>query len=803
MKRRNTFLLACVLLCTACQDDITNQPSPSPEEGTVQVPLTISFEQEADGYAMPTRATTPNEEPGKSAFDAQLTPQAQTRSADLQPDALYELHIMQYETNGNLIGSVQYTAGATPLGQKQIVTLSPREECQLVIVARGKGNTSPGISGNLANIQTLNVPQSVFDAIPTTGATQEQINKMPYVLHLKSVKVIADAANAGKGIIQSTENGTNDVRLRLKRLATKLTLNWTINPDLVSKKYTLKEVRLCQVPKLYNILPKPEETQWGLTYPSAVAEFVDVYRLTDTELTTANNTRTVWIPANVRGTSSAATAPIHRTKENAPIAASYAELVVDNSEKKERLYYRAYLGGIEPTDFNLRENTDYNWNININTVNYTDDPRIQLLDQTPVQSENLVPTANCLMLQPGGNLCFNPYKHTSGTNGWNDHLVTDPSGTPTITTIIDHVKILWQMKDNGTSGDLVMGYVIDENNHVNLANVTDASNTNNARVHVKAPVSNGGNAVVAAYDVSGTILWSWHLWITNYVPKTMDASTNYVAAQQASRNGTVHQYANTTFTSTTGLYYGKVVMDRNIGATAGGFPGADASQIEFSKRGGLFYQWGRKDPSFASIDGTANEKNVIYDGFANPVEFDKPAYDASMLESGNTLLYSIRHPLSYIRHGNSWYNGSLNSAYSGLWGKNKTIYDPCPDGWQTSHHSIWTNVTTNYGYWFNSNSSFVATGAGHTKGGRLYNLSGGTGLPQTQTIHNTCWFPANGFRSGSSGNIGFPNNGYLVGYTLDGKYTYYYLRIAGDALDTRSGGNGLPSDSEAIRCVQQ
>ncbi len=803
MKRRNTFLLACALLCTACQDDITNQPSPSPEEGTVQVPLTISFEQEADGYAMPTRTTAQNEKPEKSAFDAQLTPQAQTRSADLQPDALYELHIIQYETNGNLIGSVQYTAGATPLGQKQFVTLSPREECQLVIVARGKGNTSPGISGNLANIQTLDIPQTVFDDIPATGATQEQMNKMPYVLHLKSVKVIADAANTGKGIIQSTENGTNDVRLQLKRLAAKLTVNWNINPSLQGEGYNLKEVRLCQVPALYGILPQSEETQWGTTYPSAVSDFIDPYRLlTDAEL--SRGSKTIWIPANVRGTSSAATAPIHRTKDNAPIAASYMEIVVDNTKKNERLYYRAYLGGTEPTDFNLRENTDYNWDININTANYTTDPRIQLFDQTPAQSANLVNTANCIMLPPGGNLCFNPYKHTSGTNGWNAHLVNSPEGTPTIKTPIAYTKVLWQMKDNGASGDLVMGYVIDDNNHKNLANITDAGDINNARVHVKTPITNGGNAVIAAYNVSGTILWSWHLWITDYVPKGMDASTDYAAAQQASRNGSVHQYANAIFQS--GIYKDKVVMDRNLGATAGGFPGVDATIVEFIKRGGTLYQWGRKDVFFPTVDGTVNEKNVIYDGFANPSTVKKVVYSSAMLQGGsNTIAYTIQNPDLYIRGNDVWYNGQYGTGYLELWDKSnvKTIYDPCPDGWKITNSGIWNSITINNAYFFNNNFTFVQKGTTHVQGGRLYNLSGATGVPSPITVHNSCWFPTTGCRSLSTGVLYAVGNGYLWACNANSseKKAWYGRYNAGEFVILSGGGQ--IAEGCCVRCVQE
>lgn len=47
--------------------------------------------------------------------------------------------------------------------------------------------------------------------------------------------------------------------------------------------------------------------------------------------------------ANAKGTSAAATSALYRNQANAPDAASYLELVMDNAQKQECLYYRAYL----------------------------------------------------------------------------------------------------------------------------------------------------------------------------------------------------------------------------------------------------------------------------------------------------------------------------------------------------------------------------------------------------------------------------------------------------------------------------
>jgi len=71
-----------------------------------------------------------------------------------------------------------------------------------------------------------------------------------------------------------------------------------------------------------------------------------------------------------------------------------------------------------------------------------------------------------------------------------------------------------------------------------------------------------GNAVIAVKDASGTILWSWHIWVCE--------DWDPVATQQ--------------------VYYNNagIAMDRNLGATS-----AIAGDVHAL---GLYYQWGRKDP---------------------------------------------------------------------------------------------------------------------------------------------------------------------------------------------------------------
>ena len=71
-----------------------------------------------------------------------------------------------------------------------------------------------------------------------------------------------------------------------------------------------------------------------------------------------------------------------------------------------------------------------------------------------------------------------------------------------------------------------------------------------------------GNAVVAAKDDKGHVLWSWHIWLTD-MPQGQE------------------------------FLNGDVVMDRNLGAVSV----TPLSQESY----GLLYQWGRKDPFFGGM----------------------------------------------------------------------------------------------------------------------------------------------------------------------------------------------------------
>lgn len=249
--------------------------------------------------------------------------------------------------------------------------------------------------------------------------------------------------------------------------------------------------------------------------------------------------------------------------------------------------------------------------------------------------------ANCFIMKPGEAGSIYPYRGTG-------------------VDIIEGVKsaqAIWE--SNGTAVPPQPGEVV--------TNVEYSAGFINFKV---PETCEGGNALIAAMDSHGDILWSWHIWVC----KDYDPKESAVTFKNGSK-----------------------MMDRNLGA--------------LSKTGdtsiGLYYQWGRKDPFPLIADFEGTHAKVCADTY--------PIYtisESGIEDYGTHLDWATSNPFCYIISQDSlfdWYTHEENLVNDDLWSSSKTIFDPCPTGWRVPDDEFFTNagVDTNSGWRREGNYAFT------------------------------------------------------------------------------------------------
>lgn len=217
---------------------------------------------------------------------------------------------------------------------------------------------------------------------------------------------------------------------------------------------------------------------------------------------------------------------------------------------------------------------------------------------------------------------------------------------------ISSVEILWETYNNATS--------VSANSVIAQADFDKKDGDDDYYITFKMPNPAApahlqpGNALIAAKDVYGTVLWSWHIW----VPSTAITSSTY---------GNVSKVR---------------MMDRNLGALV--IAEGDAETDAPIESAGMFYQWGRKDP-FIGTQSFGSSSLAKYSGtFATR---EKTSY---------TEIY--KYPNSFVLTGYDadGYKDWSTTTSDALWGSTKTENDPCPPGWKVPYSSnsgdLWDNA---------------------------------------------------------------------------------------------------------------
>ncbi|WP_270621110.1 fimbrillin family protein [Parabacteroides merdae] len=391
-------------------------------------------------------------------------------------------------------------------------------------------------------------------------------------------------------------------------------------------------------------------------------------------------------------------------------------------------------------------------------------------------------TANCYVVSAPGYYCFplvygNAIKNgTTNTSAY----TSNKTGSNILKTFINH-----------TGDPITSPYIKNNNCQPSKAElvwqdapglVTDIKyeDTGNGRIAFKVDKNTirQGNAVIAIKDANGTVLWSWHIWVTDEnIGQTIEVTNHqgkkyklmsvnlgwcegrtetyaermkyWIRFQSIDPDGIMHQR--------------RLIIQPSASITTGG--------------NHPYYQWGRKDP-FPPSNGLANTNKIWYDKDGNAHT------ESPQTENLSTGIACIKNYILKPDVMHSQYSG--DNTYANLWSADnnvytandenviKTIYDPSPVGFKLPPSNAFTGFTTT-GNYTNNTSQINGEWNGSLKGWNFYADS---------SKSKTLFFPALGMRfysKGGMGNVGSYGGCWsAVPYSqTNGRFLYFYSSSIG------------------------
>ena len=649
-----------------------------------------------------------------------------TKSIDDQPDAystvIRNINVLQFngtDDNSTIVGEVQYLSDTAEHPDEKLQIDIQTNKISMIKLADSQGQKHTIVIltntfGKLIQVNTLGELKALFRTI---------YNDYEVFGYEGDAKDFPDGENTyyqRMNAIAVTEIGQGTVlRANLRRSMARIKLH--IENDLNhSDNLRIKSVQLKEVSAKdyyltdYRYIVDPAtrtedrlfdydfQDEYDPSYPRRMDYDPIVW---NGEIVESGNGKkeiadyTFYVPSNQRGVFEANLLPYEKNRcpniNGATHVRIYATYGPENN--KTDIVYTFYLGANLVNDFNICPNTSYTYNLRFSGKgNSKVDDRIDDLATVHFGID-----ANCYMLPiPEANERSYTFNAISRPNiFWGARYGLESQYPNYIVDDSDkwNARILWS--DLEMTKEDIKAFLVNDS-----GTGAGAYMDMNQRIRVTVPSDmEPCNVIVGMYrNDPDNIMWSWHLWITDYCPDDIVGHPpvyETVTSQNDTvirfiypvREGEVHRYNGKAWQNEGGRYYKGYAMDRALGAL-------DSSTSPGKNRnGGLHYNWGRKDPfrkgsySIWMYDQEGNSTKYTSTSF--PGIPDKYAEQFAAAGEAN-IPFTVNHPTIDIKTSPKWnstdpdmdwndYKAMDRADYEeGDEDSFKSMFDPCPPGWR-------------------------------------------------------------------------------------------------------------------------
>lgn len=574
---------------------------------------------------------------------------------------------------------------------------------------------------------------------------------------LMSGKCFFDATDLYNTYPDGTPNyevAKNGLEVTISSMVAKLTINYSIE----GSGYTLNTIKLFRIPDRASFA-KNEITRTDYKLLSYE------YLIPNSGTTAYDGSITLYIPQNKRLTDEHPANSDAKSKTlNAAPKATYISfgLTKGTGSNAQMASVNVFPGGSKDgdknvyNDYNICANADYTENIKITTATIDSYLADNLTESETRVIEKLQQkiTSNCYILNPltshNGGTYFNysnlreEYYSLPVVARVNEAWYNQDGGKTILTDDTEwRMEVIWQdvpgrqiyfsessglkawkneygyLTNQGTDAANNLSYApyyygrgYGENGFVNIY-VKKESKDDRTEGNVLIGLRKKTGVNDKGENTYGDIIWSWHLWVTDYNPDAAGAwsSGNYKAVpgdtdDSGARDAKVFHYK---FWTTGNSYDYNWIMDRHLGALGwrpAGMFGLSSNPTEHESYG-LYYQWGRKDPFPAQrlLNNGENISNIKLYSIAG-AQLDNNGINTSTslqslwaMASFPSTIYDVDFSLfPYNRElwndpdWEEWYSETGNSTTI-IWKKDqsitKSLFDPCPVGWEVPSSNVY------------------------------------------------------------------------------------------------------------------